>query len=164
MKAPITREGYERLQAKLDHLRRVKRPQIIQAIAEARAHGDLSENAEYAAAKEQQGLNEARIRALETRFTELQVIEPGTAPTDRVVFGVTVVLLDKATKRRQTYTLVGEDEADFESGCISVQSPVGRALIGHHRGDLVAVTTPRATVQYKIVEIRHASGGQARRA
>jgi transcription elongation factor GreA len=151
---PITKKGYETLKSELDRLRKVERPKVIEAIAEARAHGDLSENAEYDAAKERQGFIEARINELEGRLAEARIIETANISSETVVFGATVLLLDVQAQQQKQYTLVGQDEADLKNGRISVQSPVGRALIGRRVGDLVEVTTPAKVVEYEIREIR----------
>lgn len=154
MKTPITKKGYEALKQELDRLRKVERPKVIEAIAEARSHGDLSENAEYHAAKERQGFIEARINELERKLAEARIIETANLTSDTVVFGATVVLLDLQSGQHKAYTLVGQDEADLKNGKISVQSPVGRALIGHRIGDRVEVTTPARVMEYEIREIR----------
>jgi transcription elongation factor GreA len=151
---PITKKGYEALKAELDRLRKVERPKVIEAIAEARAHGDLSENAEYDAAKERQGFIEARIKELEGKLAEARIIETANLSSETVVFGATVLLLDVQAQQQKQYTLVGQDEADLKNGRISVVSPVGRALIGRRVGDLVEVTTPAKVVEYEIREIR----------
>ena len=153
MKLPMTRKGFEQLRDELDRLKREERPKIIAEIAEARAHGDLSENAEYAAAKEKQGFIEGRIREIETKMANAQIIETGNTSTDKVVFGVTVALLDVNSEEKKKYTLVGQDEANLKDGKISVQSPVGKALIGHRVGEVVKVVTPAKTVEYEILEI-----------
>ena len=154
MTTPITKKGYEALKADLDRLRREERPKVIEAIAEARAHGDLSENAEYDAAKEQQGFIQARIAGLERKLADARVIDTSNLSSETIVFGATVVLLDTAAQEEKQYTLVGQDEADLKNGKISVQSPVGRALIGHRAGDIVEVTTPTKTVEYEVKAIR----------
>lgn len=151
---PITRKGYEALTAELSRLRKEERPKVIEAIAEARAHGDLSENAEYDAAKERQGFVEARIAELQTKLAEARIIDTAGRVSDTVVFGATVVLIEQETQERKQYTLVGQDEADLKLARISVQSPVGRALIGKRVGDLVEVQTPSKVVEYEVVEIR----------
>ena len=153
MRVPITKKGFEQLRADLERLKKVERPKVIQAIAEARAHGDLSENAEYHAAKERQSFVEGRIRELETKMANAEIIETGRLMADKVVFGATVVLLDGDGKTKKKYTLVGQDESDLKNGRISVSSPVGKALIGHKVGDEVTITTPAKTVSYQILEI-----------
>lgn len=154
MPTPITKKGYAALQAELDRLRKVERPKVIEAIAEARAHGDLSENAEYDAAKERQGFIEARLAELETKLADARIIDTAGRISNTVVFGATVVLIEQASQSKKQYTLVGQDEADLKFNRISVQSPVGRALIGKRVGDLVEVTTPTKLVEYELVEIR----------
>jgi len=154
MPTPITKKGYEALKAELDRLRKVERPKVIEAIAEARAHGDLSENAEYDAAKERQGFIEARLIELESKLADARIIETGGRTSDTVVFGATVVVIEQEAQQKKEYTLVGQDEADLKLARISVQSPVGRALIGKRVGDLVEVTTPAKVVEYEVVEIR----------
>lgn len=136
---PITPEGYEKLKEKLDYLRKVRRPEIIKAIEEARAHGDLSENAEYHAAKEEQGLIEAKIRELEYKIAHAKVIDPKQINSDEVMFGATVTIKDCETGRIVTYKIVGSDEADPKNGSISIASPLARALIGYKVGDSVFI-------------------------
>ncbi len=154
MPTPITKKGYEALKAELDRLRKVERPRVIEAIAEARAHGDLSENAEYDAAKERQGFIEARIAELEGKLADARIIETAGRVSETVVFGATVVLIEQEAQEKRQYTLVGQDEADLKFSKISVQSPVGRALIGKRVGDFVEVKTPAKLVEYEVVEIR----------
>lgn len=154
MPTPITKKGYEALKAELDRLRKVERPKVIEAIAEARSHGDLSENAEYEAAKERQGFIEARLIELESKLADARIIETAGRTGDTVVFGATVVVIEQEAQQKKEYTLVGQDEADLKLARISVQSPVGRALIGKRVGDLVEVTTPVKVVEYEVVEIR----------
>jgi transcription elongation factor GreA len=154
MPTPITKKGYDALKAELDRLRKVERPKVIEAIAEARAHGDLSENAEYDAAKERQGFIESRIAEIESKLADARVVEITGRTTDTVVFGATVLVVEQASQSKRQYTLVGQDEADMKFNKISVQSPVGRALIGKRVGDFVEVNTPAKTVEYEVVEIR----------
>lgn len=154
MKTPMTKTGYEQLRGELERLKRVERPKVVQAITEARAHGDIAENAEFAAAKEQQAFIETKILEIETKLAYAEVIESKDEEPDRVVFGVTVSLKDVLSGRAVTYTLVGQDEADLKAGKISVQSPVGKALIGCQVGEMVTIQAPAKTVQYKIVAIR----------
>jgi transcription elongation factor GreA len=154
MPSPITRKGYEALQAELDRLRKVERPQVIEAIAEARAHGDLSENAEYDAAKERQGFIESRIIEIQSKLADARVIDITGRTTETVVFGATVFVIEQESQSKRQYTLVGQDEADMKFNRISIQSPVGRALIGKRAGDFVEVKTPVKTVEYEIVEIK----------
>ncbi|HUK55529.1 MAG TPA: transcription elongation factor GreA [Nitrospiria bacterium] len=153
MRVPITKKGFEQLRDELDRLRKTERPKVIQAIAEARAHGDLSENAEYHAAKERQSFVEGRIKELETKMANAEIIETGRLTADKVVFGATVTLLEADGKTKKKYMLVGEDESDLKNGKISVTSPVGKALIGHKVGDEVTITTPARTVTYEILDI-----------
>ena len=148
-KLPMLAEGYARLQNELHRLKSIERPAIVESIEEARAHGDLSENAEYHAAKERQGQNEAMISELEDRLARAQVIDPRTLSGDKVVFGATVRLLDEDDKPL-TYQIVGETEADARAGRISYSSPVGRALIGRRVGDDVEVMTPGGEKYYAI--------------
>ncbi|MCP9465709.1 MAG: transcription elongation factor GreA [Nitrospira sp.] len=154
MPTPITRKGYEALKAELDRLRKVERPKVIEAIAEARAHGDLSENAEYDAAKERQAFIEARITEIENKLADARVVEITGRNSDTVVFGATVMVIEQESQEKRQYTLVGQDEADVKYNKISVQSPVGRALIGKRVGDFVEVKTPTKTVEYEVVEIK----------
>ncbi len=154
MPTPITKKGYETLKAELDRLRKVERAKNIEAIAEARAHGDLSENAEYDAAKERQGFIESRIAELETKLADARVVDTTGRTTDTVVFGATVCVIEQESQAKKQYTLVGQDEADMKFNKISVQSPVGRALIGKRVGDFVEVTTPAKVVEYEVVEIK----------
>uniref|UniRef100_UPI00272B8EDB transcription elongation factor GreA n=1 Tax=Pseudomonas sp. TaxID=306 RepID=UPI00272B8EDB len=148
--------GAEALEAELKHLKTVLRPQITQAIAEARELGDLKENAEYHAAREQQGMTEARIRDIEGRLSNAQVIDvTAIAHTGKVIFGTTIEIANVDTDESVVYQIVGEDEADIKAGKISVTSPIARALIGKEEGDVVAVSTPSGVVEYEIVEVRH---------
>jgi len=154
MPTPITKKGYEALKAELDRLRKVERPKVIEAIAEARAHGDLSENAEYDAAKERQGFIESRMNEIKNKLADARIIDTANLSSDTIVFGATVVIVETESNQEKRYTLVGQDEADLKNGKISVQSPVGRALIGKRVGDQVQVTTPARVVEYEIREIR----------
>lgn len=154
MPTPITQKGYDALKAELDRLRKVERPKNIEAIAEARAHGDLSENAEYDAAKERQGFIASRIAELETKIAEARVVDTTGRTTETAVFGATVLVIEQESQSRRQYTLVGQDEADMKFNRISVQSPVGRALIGKRVGDFVEVTTPTKIIEYEVVEIK----------
>ncbi len=151
---PMTRGGYEKLEAELKRLRTVERPKIVQEIELARAHGDLSENAEFHAAKERQSYIEGRVRILEDRLARAQVIDPSGQALDRVRFGMTVVLEDTDTGDQATYTILGEEEADAANGRISVTSPVARALLGKGEGDSVTVRVPKGTREFEILEIR----------
>jgi transcription elongation factor GreA len=152
-KVPMTVEGHAELEKELQHRKSVERPRIIQAIAEARAHGDLSENAEYHAAKESQGLNEARVSDLEDKLSRADVIDVSKLSGDRVVFGATVELIDDDTEEEVTYKIVGEYEADVKAGKVSVTSPIARALIGKRVGDVAEVNTPRGSKSYEVMKI-----------
>jgi transcription elongation factor GreA len=154
MPTPITKKGYDALKAELDRLRKVERPRVIEAIAEARGHGDLSENAEYDAAKERQGFIESRISEIEAKLADARIVELAGRIADTVVFGATVSVIEQETQAKKRYTLVGQDEADLKFNKISVQSPVGRALIGKRVGDFVEVKTPVKMVEYEVVEIK----------
>jgi len=149
---PITVEGFRRLERELGNLKK-ERPGVIQAIKEAREEGDLSENAGYDAARERQGMIEARIRYLETRLATSQVIDLATLDGDRVIFGATVEIEDAETGDRKLYTLLGPDEADPAKGSISIMSPVAQALLGKEEGDEIVVDAPRGKIHYEIVSI-----------
>ena len=156
MRAPITAQGALRLRAELEELKSVKRPAVINAIAEARAHGDLKENAEYHAAREQQGFIEGRIKQLEGELSHAQVIDVSTLDAgDKVVFGAHVVLADVETDEERRYQIVGDLEADIKQGLIAISSPVARALIGKHAGDSVTIEAPGGTSEYEIVEVSY---------
>ena len=156
MPIPMTVEGAESLREELQHRKSVLRPEITTAIAEAREHGDLKENAEYHAAREQQGFNEGRIQEIEGKLADAQVIDIAKIPPgEKVIFGVTVTLLDVETDESVTYKIVGEDEADLKEGKISVMSPIARALIGKSMGDAVKVSTPGGDKEYEIDEVAH---------
>lgn len=150
---PITPEGYRRLQEELDRLLKVERPRNIQAIAEARAHGDLSENAEYHAAKERQSFIEGRIQELQAKLALAEVIDPSRINQSKVAFGAKVRVLDVEADEEYVFLLVGPDETDVKSGKISVTSPVGRALLGKEVGDVVTIKAPARTIEYEILEI-----------
>jgi transcription elongation factor GreA len=152
-KVPMTKEGYDKIKKDLDHLMKVERPRNIRDIEEARGHGDLSENAEYHAAKERQGHIDAKKRELENKLANAQIIDVSKLSNEKVVFGTTVTLADTDSGETKKYTLIGQEEADLKKGKISVQSPVGKALIGHKVGDIVTVKTPAKTVEYEIQEI-----------
>ncbi|MCO7247943.1 MULTISPECIES: transcription elongation factor GreA [Halomonadaceae] len=155
-KVPMTVAGEKSLRDELNHLKSEARPQVIAAIAEAREHGDLKENAEYHAAREQQGFIEGRIQEIESKLSGAQVIDVTKLPkTGKVIFGVTVSLLNLDTDAQVTYRIVGEDEANIKSGLISVTSPIARALIGKEEGDAVVVTTPGGDVEYEIESVEH---------
>ncbi|MDY0385296.1 MAG: transcription elongation factor GreA [Geobacter sp.] len=152
---PLTKESYEALQEELKRLIREERPKVIQDIAEARSHGDLSENAEYDAAKNRQGFIEGRILELQGKLARAHVVDLTGLKPDKVVFGATITLYDTATEEEITYKIVGEDEADIKQGKISCTSPVGKALIGHKLDDSVKVTVPSGTKEYEIIEIKY---------
>ena len=152
-KIPMTKEGYEKLKKDLDRIIKVERPKNIKDIEEARAHGDLSENAEYHAAKERQAHLDAKKRELEHKLSHAQIIDVSKLTNEKVVFGSTVTLTDNESGAIKKYTLIGQEEADFKKGKISVQSPVGKALIGHKVGDIVVIKAPARTVEYEIQEI-----------
>lgn len=154
-KIPMTAAGYDALQAEFKRLTAVERPRIIMAISEARSHGDLSENAEYHAAKEAQGLNEARIAEIEEKLSRAEVIDVTKLSGDTVKFGATVTLVDEDTEDEKSYQIVGETEADVRAGRISIGSPIARALIGKKAGDSVEVTTPGGAKSYEILKIRY---------
>ncbi len=155
-KVPMTVRGHELLQAELKRLKSVDRPTVIQAIAEARAHGDLKENAEYHAAKDQQGFIEARIKELEAKLSNLQIIDVTAIDAKgKIVFGSTVELLDEGSGVEISYKIVGEDEADIKHGLISFTSPIARALIGKNRGDEISFSAPGGEKQYAVIEISY---------
>ena len=154
-KVPMTNTGYNRLDNELKERKQVKRPQIIDAISEARAHGDLSENAEYHAAKEEQGLNEGRISELESKISRAQVIDPLTVDSDRIVLSATVDLVDVDTDKEVTYILVGPDEADIDRNLMSVTSPIGRALLGKEEGDEITIKTPGGERCYEVLAVKY---------
>lgn len=153
---PMTVAGIEALRKELEELKHVKRPNIIKAIAEARAHGDLKENAEYHAAREQQGFIEGRIKDIEAKLSLAQVIDISKIPNEgKVIFGATVTLFHTADEKETTYQIVGEDEADIHVGKISINSPIARAIISKMEGDVVNVTTPSGQVEYEIVAVKY---------
>ena len=152
-KVPITNKGFATLEEELRTRQQLERPRIIQAIAEARAHGDLSENAEYHAAKEAQAMNEGRIMELESLIARAEIIDVSKLKGDRVKFGAIVKLIDEDTEEEKTYQIVGEPEADVRSGRVSVTSPVARALMGKAVGDTVEVNTPGGGKSYEIVDV-----------
>jgi transcription elongation factor GreA len=155
-KIPITTTGAELMRAELHRLKTVDRPAVITAIAEARAHGDLSENAEYDAARERQGFIEGRIIELEGKLSNAQIIDPALLDDDdRVVFGTTVHLVDTSSNENVTYQIVGEDEADLKLGKISYSSPIAKALIGKSSGDVVEVRTPGGAREFEIVDVKY---------
>ena len=155
-RVPLTVKGAEQLREELQKLKSVERPAVITAIAEARSHGDLSENAEYDAAKERQGFIETRISEVEAKLAQAQVIDPTLLDTDgRCVFGATVELEDMEAQQTITYQIVGEDEADLKHGKISISSPIARALIGKFAGDVVEVITPGGRREYEILDVKY---------
>lgn len=156
MKIPMTVTGAERLKKELHRLRTVERPAVIQALADARSHGDLSENADYDAAKERQGFLEGRISEVEAKLANAQVIDPAQLDADgRIVFGATVELEDSESGAHVTYQIVGDDEADLKHNKISVSSPIARALIGKNEGDTAEVQAPGGLREYEILAIRY---------
>ena len=152
-KIPMTAEGYEAIMAEIKNMKSVERPRIVKAIAEAREHGDLSENAEYHAAKEQQGLNEARIAELEDNLSRAEVIDVSKLSGETIKFGATVDLVDEDTDEEITYQIVGEFEADVKQGKISITSPIARALISKTVGDSVEVNTPGGGKSYEVLKV-----------
>ena len=155
-KVPLTVKGAEKLRAELEELKTVVRPRIINAIATARAHGDLKENAEYHAAKEQQSFAEGRIKEIEAKLSNAQIIDVTTIDAGgKVVFGATVEIEDVDTENRVIYQIVGEDEADIKEGRISVGSPIARALIGKQAGDTAIVKAPAGDIEYEIIEVSY---------
>ncbi|MGV6807639.1 MAG: transcription elongation factor GreA [bacterium] len=155
-KIPMTLEGEARLREELEHLKKVERPRIVAAIAEAREHGDLKENAEYHAAREQQSFAEGRIQEIEGKLSHAQVIDIKTIPqSGRVIFGATVELINVDTDANVVYTIVGDDEADVKQNKISYQSPIARAMIGKEEGDVVVVRTPGGDTEYEIDSVKH---------
>ena len=156
MRAPMTLKGAQRLREELDSLKTVKRPEVVAAIAEARAHGDLKENAEYHAAREQQGFIEGRIKQLEGELSHAEIIDVARLNAgSRVVFGATVTLADVDTDEEKRYQIVGDLEADIKQGLIAISSPVARALIGKHEGDSVTIDAPAGQREYEIVGVAY---------
>ena len=155
-KVPMTVKGEATLREELERLKKVERPRITQAIAEAREHGDLKENAEYHAAREQQSFNEGRIMEIESKLANAQVIDVAAIPrTGKVIFGTTIDLINVETDETLTYRIVGDDEADVKSNLISVSSPIARALIGKEEGDVVVVNAPGGDIEYEIDQVHH---------
>jgi len=155
-KVPLTARGADRLREELERLKRVERPQVIEAIAEARAHGDLKENAEYHAARERQGFIEGRIKDIEGKLSHAQIIDVTMVHADgKVVFGATVDVLELDDDSEHTFQIVGDDEADTKNGLISVSSPIARALIGKSEGDIAAVETPGGLREFEVLEVRY---------
>ena len=155
-KIPMTQQGADALRAELDMLKNEKRPQIIEAIAEARAHGDLKENAEYHAAREQQGFTEGRIRDIEGKLSNAHIIDVTQLPNEgKVIFGATVHIINCETDETIRYQIVGDDEADIKLFKISINSPIARALVGKHEGDVTIVKTPNGDVEYEISSVEY---------
>ncbi|MGB1172517.1 MAG: transcription elongation factor GreA [Marinobacterium sp.] len=155
-RVPMTVEGEVALRAELERLKTQDRPTVIAAIADAREHGDLKENAEYHAAREQQGFIEGRIADIESKLSVVQVIDVTSLPhTGKVIFGTTVDLINVDTEAEVTYKIVGDDEADIKLNKISINSPIARALIGKEEGDIAAVETPAGVTEYEIAEVKH---------
>lgn len=155
-KVPMTVLGEARLRAELEDLKKVQRPRIVAAIAEARAHGDLKENAEYHAARDEQSFTEGRIQEVEGKLSHVQVIDVSKIPEgSKVIFGVTVTIINVDTDVTVTYTIVGDDESDIKQSKISYQSPIARALMGKEVGDIVQVKTPSGDVEYEIDSVSH---------
>lgn len=155
-KFPMTEQGAEKLRLELEDLKKVQRPRIVQAIAEAREHGDLKENAEYSAAREQQSFCEGRINEIEGKLSNAQIIDVTKIPhTGKVLFGTTVTIINLDTDQGMTYQIVGDDEADVKSNKISVNSPIARALVGKEEGDVVVVKAPGGDVDYEINKVEH---------
>ena len=153
---PMTVLGEQKLREELEQLKKVERPRIVQAIAEAREHGDLKENAEYHAAREQQSFTEGRIMEIEGKLGNAQVIDVTAIPkTGKVIFGTTVALINVETDEEVTYRIVGEDESDVKANLISVTSPIARALVGKEEGDVVVVKAPGGDIEYEIDEVQH---------
>jgi transcription elongation factor GreA len=155
-KVPLTARGAEKLRNELRELKNVARPKVIEAIAEARAHGDLKENAEYHAAREQQSFIEGRIAEINAKLGNAQIIDVTIMPaTGKVIFGATVDLMEEETGEEVTYQIVGEDEADISAGMISVTSPIARALIGKQEGDIAEVQAPGGIKEYEVLEVKY---------
>lgn len=152
-RVPMTTDGYKRLEAELHRLKSEERPRIIQAISEARAHGDLSENAEYHSAKEAQGLNEAKVADLEDKLSRADIVDTATLSGDTVKFGATVTLVDEDTDEKVKYQIVGDLEANLREGKISISSPIARALIGKVKGESCEVTTPKGSRSFEILKV-----------
>lgn len=154
-KIPMTVAGLARLEAEIKHLKSVERPAVIQAIAEARSHGDLSENAEYSAARERQSFIEGRIVELEDKLSRADIIDPAKMSGNVIKFGATVKVVDEATDHEQTFQIVGEYEADIEKGLLALTAPLPRALIGKKTGDSVEVTTPKGSKSYEVLNVQY---------
>lgn len=154
-KVPMTVLGYQNLKEELSHLKNVERPSVIKAIEEARKHGDLSENAEYHAAREKQSFVEGRILELEAKISRAQVVDVKTLSGDTVRFGATVVILDEEEEEKVSYQIVGEEEANIQKNLLSLTSPLARALIGKKRGDQIEVKAPKGDTYYQILDVRY---------
>jgi len=152
-KIPMTADGYARLEEELKHLKMVARPEVIRAISEAREHGDISENAEYHAARERQSFIEGRLAELEDKISRAEVIDPATLSGKQVKFGAVVTLIDEDTEEKSVYQIVGEDEADIKAKRLAITSPLARALVGKSVGDTVEVTTPGGSRSYEISKV-----------
>jgi transcription elongation factor GreA len=155
MKIPMTQQGFRKLQDELLHLKMTERPRVIQEIADARRHGDLSENAEYHAAREKQSFVENRIVEIEDRLSRAEVIDVTKLSGAQILFGATVTLVDEETEEKLTYQIVGEDEADIKSGRLSITAPLARSLVGKNAGDVLEVTTPRGHKVYEILGVAY---------
>lgn len=151
---PLTKAGKEKLETELHHLLHVEKPRIIKSIEVARAHGDLSENADYDAAKQQQGLNEARISDIQSKLAQSEVIDPSQIKSDCIVFGAICTLQDLDSEKTVTYQIVGEDEADIKSGSVSIFSPLAKALIGKKKADVVEIKTPKGEKDYEVIKFK----------
>ncbi len=155
-RVPMTAEGEAALRAELENLKKVERPRIVKDIAEAREHGDLKENAEYHAAREQQGFCEGRIQEIESKLSVAQIIDITKIPAgEKVIFGVTVTIINVETDEEVTYRIVGDDESDVKANRISVNSPIARGLIGKEVGDVATVQTPSGVIEYEIDDVKH---------
>jgi transcription elongation factor GreA len=152
---PMTATGKLKMEEELKRLKSVERPAVIQQIAEARAHGDLSENAEYDAAREKQGFIEGRIQDLEDKLARAQVVDTSDLKTDKIVFGATIDLLNVETEQKQTYRIVGSDEADVKAGLVSIESPMARQLLNKKAGDQVTIRVPKGDIDYEILAVRY---------
>jgi transcription elongation factor GreA len=152
---PMTIQGKRKLEEELKHLKSVERPKVIQAIAEARAHGDLSENAEYDAAKEKQSFIEGRIKEVEDKIARAQVVDVSAIRTDKIVFGATVELLDVDNEEKKVFRIVGVDEADVKEGRLSIESPVARQLLNKTAGDTVTIRVPKGTIDYEVLTVKY---------
>ncbi|MFM8313291.1 MAG: transcription elongation factor GreA [Deltaproteobacteria bacterium] len=152
---PMTLRGKTKLDEELKHLKSVERPKVIQEIATARAHGDLSENAEYDAAKEKQAFIEGRIKEIEDKLARAQIVDPKEIRTDKIVFGATVQLKDLDSEEIKSYSIVGTDEADIKSGMISIESPVARQLLNKREGDCVTIRVPKGEIEYEVLSVKY---------